>query len=113
MTVDITTVGRRTGRPQRIEIWYLLVDGTVYITGTPGPRDWLANVRSDPRVTFHLKESARADLAAKATEVTGRDERARVFAAPSADWYLRQGDSMESLLEDAPMVRLEFVQDSA
>jgi len=108
MTIDITTTGRRSGEPQRIEIWFLNVDDTIYITGTPGPRDWLANLRADPAFVFHLKESLRADLPAVATEVTDRGERARVFAEPSADWYLRQGDDLESLLDDAPMVRVDF-----
>lgn len=108
MTIDITTTGRRSGEPQRIEIWFLNLDDTIYITGTPGPRDWLANLRAEPEFTFHLKESVRADLPAVATEVTDRNERARVFAAPSADWYLRQGDDLDSLLDDAPMVRVDF-----
>ncbi len=108
MTIDITTTGRRSGKPRRIEIWFLNVEDTIYITGTPGPRDWLANLRADPTLTFHLKESVAADLAAVATEVTDQAERALVFGAASAAWYSNQGDSRQSLLDDAPMVRIEF-----
>ncbi len=61
-TVDITTTGARSGRPRRIEIWFHNVDGTVYLTGLPGPRDWYANLMADPRLTFHLKHGVRADL---------------------------------------------------
>ena len=49
-TIDITTTGRRTGRPRRIEIWMLDVDGRYFITGTPGRRDWLANLSADPKL---------------------------------------------------------------
>ena len=64
----------------RIEIWYHVIDGTVYITGTPGPRDWYANLLAHPEFTFHLKDSAAADLPARATPVTGEAQRRAVFA---------------------------------
>ena len=48
-TIDLTTVGRRSGRESRIEIWWFLVDGRFFITGTPGARDWYANVTFDPK----------------------------------------------------------------
>lgn len=108
MTIDITTIGRRSGEPRRIEIWFLNLDGEIYITGTPGPRDWYANLLANQNLTFHLKESTSADLDAQAEVVSDRSERARVFAAPSARWYSQQGDSLESLLDDAPMVRITF-----
>ena len=108
MTIDITTTGRRSGLPRRIEIWFLNVDGVIYITGTPGRRDWYANLVANSSLTFHLKESTAVDLPAHATVVTDRAERARVFEATSARWYLDQGDSLDSLLDDAPMVRLRF-----
>ena len=108
MTIDITTIGRRSGESRRIEIWFLNVDGVIYITGTPGPCDWFANLAADPSLIFHLKESVVADLPATATIVDQRDERASVFHAPSAAWYLNQGDSFDSLLAHAPMVRLDF-----
>ena len=34
--IDITTTGRRSGQPRRIEIWFHNLDGRLYITGTPG-----------------------------------------------------------------------------
>ena len=108
LTIDITTTGRRSGEPRRIEIWFLNVDGVIYITGTPGPRDWYANLLANPSLTFHLKESTLADLPATAAIVDDRDERTRVFHAASAAWYLNQGDSIESLVAEAPMVRLAF-----
>ena len=37
-TIDITTVGRRSGIPRRIEVWFHRVDGHWYITGVPGPQ---------------------------------------------------------------------------
>ena len=78
--VDITTVGRKTGEPRRIEIWFERVDGRYYLTGRPGVRDWYANLRANPDFTFHLKQSAQADLIAHARPIEG-DEKTRVLAA--------------------------------
>ena len=78
--IDITTTGRKSGRPSRIEIWYHRLDGKYYITGTPGrPRDWYANLVAHPAFTFHLKQSATADLAATARPVTETAEREQVL----------------------------------
>ena len=68
--IDITTVGRKSGKPSKIEIVFHNFDGTLYITGTPGRRDWYANLVANPQFTFHLKQSAQADLPATATPIT-------------------------------------------
>lgn len=107
LTIDITTIGRRSGLPRRIEIWFLNVGGTIYITGSPGTRDWFANLVANPRFIFHLKESTAADLPATATVVHDVDERHRVFDAASASWYLEQ-DDLADLLAHAPTVRVTF-----
>jgi deazaflavin-dependent oxidoreductase (nitroreductase family) len=79
-TVDITTVGRRSGEPRRIETWFHRVDGTVYLTGTPGPRGWAANLEAEPAFTFHLKNGVEADLPAHATRIVDGAERRRILA---------------------------------
>ncbi|MBM3944447.1 MAG: DUF385 domain-containing protein [SAR202 cluster bacterium] len=79
LTIDITTKGRKSGRPRKIEIWFHNVDGRLYITGDPGTRDWYANMLAEPEFTFHLKESVKADLSAHAKPITAKTERRRVF----------------------------------
>lgn len=78
-TIDITTTGRRSGAPRRIEIWFHQLDGRLYITGLPGRRGWYANLLADQRLVFHLKQGAQADLAAIARPVADRAERQRIF----------------------------------
>jgi deazaflavin-dependent oxidoreductase (nitroreductase family) len=79
--IDITTTGRQSGQPRRIEIWFHRLDGKYYITGTPGrPRSWYANLVAHPSFTFHLKQSATADLPATARPVTDPAEREKVLA---------------------------------
>src|SRR5215211_6597423 len=56
-TIDITTMGRTSGLPRRIETWFYRVDDEIYLTGLPGRRDWYANLLANPDFTFHLKQS--------------------------------------------------------
>ncbi len=77
--IDITTVGRHTGLPRRIEIWFYRVDGHLYLSGAPGRRGWYANLLHNPEFTFHLKESARADLLARATAIVDVEQRREII----------------------------------
>ena len=107
-TIDITTVGRKSGQPRRIEIWFRQVDGRIYITGTPGTRDWYANLLHNPHFTFHLKESVHADLPAQARFINDIDERRRILSAPEMGWYQRQVSSVEDLVAGSPLVEVLF-----
>jgi deazaflavin-dependent oxidoreductase (nitroreductase family) len=110
LTCDITTVGRRSGAPRRIEIWYFVVDGHVYITGTPGPRDWLANLGAEPRFIFHVKEGASADLAARAAVIDDHAERRRIMGAVMRenDWFRSQTFDLDAWVAGSPLVAVSF-----
>ena len=86
---------------------YTQLDGRFFITGTPGRRDWLANLRADPRLTVHLKRRAHRDLDATATEVTDPATRRWVLEHAAAYWY-REQRSVDDLVETAPMVEVRF-----
>lgn len=77
--IDITTTGRKTGRPRRIEIWFHYLDGRILITGTPGPRGWYTNLMANPQLTWHFKQSVVRDIAAEARPITDEAERRAVF----------------------------------
>jgi deazaflavin-dependent oxidoreductase (nitroreductase family) len=110
LTCDITTTGRVSGQPRRIEIWYFMVDGQVYITGTPGPRDWYANLLAQPQLVFHVKEGAHADLPARATPITEPAERRRIMGAIMASnaWFRSQSYDLDSWVASSPLVAVEF-----
>ncbi len=104
--VEITTVGRRSGKPHRIEIGFQNIDGTVYISGVPGRRDWYANLLADPDLTFHLRQSVTADLPARARPITDPDERRSVLARFTANWnYQKQ---LDAWVAGSPLVELTF-----
>ena len=94
-TIDLTTTGRRTGQPRRIELVFHAIDGRIYISGMPGfPRSWLANIRANPRVTFHLKGAVQADLPATARELTEPGERRRIMEQVARNWRRTDVDRM-------------------
>jgi deazaflavin-dependent oxidoreductase (nitroreductase family) len=93
--IDLTTTGRRTGQPRRIELVFHPIDGRVYISGMPGfPRSWLANIRANPRVTFHLTGPITADLPATAREITEPAERRRIMERVAGNWRRTDVDRM-------------------
>ena len=108
-TIDITTIGARSGLPRRTEIWFLHLEGRTFITGTPGPRDWYANVLVHDRFTFHLKESIGADLEARAVPVVDEPTRLWVFSQTHAwiDWYRREA-ALDDLVASSPMIEVLF-----
>lgn len=110
LTCDITTFGRKSGQPRRIEIWYFVVDGRVYITGTPGPRDWHANLGADPRMIFHVKQGARADLPARARLIAEPTERRRIMAAVIGQnsWFRSPRFSLDDWVAGSPLIEVLF-----
>ena len=106
-TIDITTTGRRSGLPRRLEIWFHNLDGTIYITGSPGTRDWYANLLAYPDFTFHLKQSATADLPARATPITEVGERRRVFQGLLPRMG-RPASDLETWVSRSPLVSVAF-----
>ena len=106
-TIDITTIGKKSGRPRRKEIWFHNLDGSLYITGTPGSRDWYANLVANPEFTFHLKQSVQADLPAQATPIVDPGQRRKIIAG-----IIQKigGDrDLDAWVEGSPLVQVELM----
>lgn len=102
-TIEITTTGRSTGRPRRIEIWMHAIAGRYIITGTPGARDWYANLLANPALVVHLPGGI--EYQANATPVTDEDFRRTVFNSARTWWYRTQ-NPVDELVATSPMVEL-------
>lgn len=116
-TIDIITIGAKSGLPRRIEIWFTNVKGRIIICGTPNaegnrgrytPRDWLANLRAHPAFTFCLKESMKIELPARAVEIIDPHDRRYLMSAPETQWYRDQVESVENLVDGSPIVEVFF-----
>lgn len=104
--IDLTTTGRRTGRPRRIEIFLHHDEDQLFITGMPRAdrtRDWIYNVGADPHVVLHLKQSVVVDVPAMARVVTDPDERRPYIEAAARRW--RRTDVPE-MLQHSPLIVL-------
>ena len=96
-TIDITTTGRRSGQPRRIEIVFHVIGGRTYISGMPRAdrkRRWLSNLEADPRLTVHLKRGVVADLPATARIVTDIAERRAILEHVARSWRRTDVDTM-------------------
>jgi deazaflavin-dependent oxidoreductase (nitroreductase family) len=105
--IDITTTGRKTRQPRRIEIVFHAIDGRVYISGFPRPqkRSWLANLEAHPDFTFHLKGEVKADLAAHARPITDPSERRRLLVEVQKTWPQVNLDDAVAM---SPLVEVSF-----
>lgn len=111
--VDITTTGRKSGQPRRIEIVLVaLNDGGFLLSGSPTrARSWFANLQAHPDFTVHLKRSRTADLPARAFVVTDEQER-RTLTQQMHDSDPERGKAMtemEQWVAKSPLVKVEFV----
>ena len=89
----LTTTGRRTHRRHRIEIWFGLSNGVLYMLSGGGDRsDWVRNLVADPAVRV---------------EVGGveRPARARVVVDPDEDAAARRllASKYQGWREDRPL----------
>jgi deazaflavin-dependent oxidoreductase (nitroreductase family) len=106
--IDITTTGRTTGQPRRIEIAYHAFDGRVYISGRPNAarrRAWLANLEAQPNFTFHLKNGVKADLPALAREICDPDERRAILTRVAQAWQIAD---VEPMVAHSPLIEVSF-----
>jgi len=107
-TIDITTIGARTGRQRRLEIVVHNFGGRLYLSGIANPnrkRGWLANLEANPALTVHLKRPVQADLPATGRVITEPAERKEVLVQVARVWNRRD---LNAMLEHSPLVELSI-----
>lgn len=119
-TIDITTTGRCSGQPRRIEIAFYRLDDDIYLSGIPRPktRDWLANLAAEPAFTFHLKHGVVADLPATGTVIEDPAERRRVLVVFVDEFNRRNGPGspwseavVDEWVANSPLAKVTFTND--
>jgi deazaflavin-dependent oxidoreductase (nitroreductase family) len=105
--VDITTTGRQSGTPRRIEITFHNIGGRIYISGMPSPqrRGWLSNLDANPRFLFHLKGAVKADLPATARVIEDEAERREVLPHVARAW---KRNDLETMIRQSPLIEVDF-----
>jgi deazaflavin-dependent oxidoreductase (nitroreductase family) len=111
-TIDITTTGRKSGKPRRIEIVFHNIGGRIYISGTPytRKRSWLLNLEADPHFTFHLKGKTRADMPATARPIDDEAERRTILPHIARAWGR---NDLERMVRYSPLIEVTFEPSAA
>jgi deazaflavin-dependent oxidoreductase (nitroreductase family) len=53
----LTTIGRKTGLPREIEIWFVTFTGRFYLFAETGEAArWVRNIRHEPKVTVRIAD---------------------------------------------------------
>lgn len=104
-TFDITTSGRKSGKPRRIEIAYHVIGGRLYISGIPYPgrRSWLANLDADPALTLHIRKPGPADLPATARIIDTEAERRELLPHIASNWGRTD---IEKMVLQSPLIEV-------
>lgn len=106
----VTTVGRRTGRPHTIEIWFAARGGTLYLlAGDPGS-DWVRNLRREPAVRVRVGDGPERPAVARVVDDPEEDALARrLLAARYQGWT--EGQPMSSWAARALPVAIRFTDE--
>ena len=110
--IDITTVGRKSGQPRRIEIVFHNIGGRLYISGMPRPeeRAWLTNLKANPLLTLHLKKEVTADVPGTARVITDPTERRAVLTQVARIW---KRDDVDLMVEQSPLIEVSIDEQAA
>jgi deazaflavin-dependent oxidoreductase (nitroreductase family) len=104
---DITTTGRRTGEPRRLEIVYHVIDGRLYVSGIPRPnrRGWLANLDANPELQVHFRKPVAADFAATARVIDTESERRALLPHIARNWGR---EDIELMVRQSPLIEVSI-----
>jgi deazaflavin-dependent oxidoreductase (nitroreductase family) len=102
----LTTRGRRTGSPHRIEIWFAAHDGGAYLLADTGAADWCRNIVADPRVSLEIA-GERRDTTARPV---GPDDPADAVVRPALLAKYQHGDEndLRHWADTGWLVRVEW-----
>jgi len=102
----LTTMGRASGRPHEIEIWFAANAGLVYLLSELGERsDWIRNLRKDPEVRLRIGSETfrgQAHIATPGEDLLAR----RLIAAKYEDWH--EGESLPDWTQTATPVVIKI-----
>lgn len=105
----LTTRGRKTGKPHEIEIWFSVVDNTVYLlSGGGGESDWVKNLRVTPEVTVRIGKFIFTAAARIVRDIKEESTVRPLMAAKYQEWT--EGGELSDWARDALVVGLDIAQ---
>lgn len=103
----LTTTGRTSGRPHRIEIWFALDDGRLYLlSGGGDAADWVKNIRKSGTVRIQIG-SRSVEARARIARAGKEDALAReLLDQKYMDW--KPGNKLSSWARGATPVTIDL-----
>lgn len=75
-TIELTTIGRKSGKPHTKPIWFVYDQGHLYLqSGQEGKTDWYQNLQKNPQMTLKI---GTVTLNGKAKFITDAKETERI-----------------------------------
>lgn len=103
----LTTIGRRSGRPHTIEIWFALDGRTLYLLSGGGEKaDWVKNLRQHPEVQVRLRQQ---EFRGQAWLVTDAQEDALARTLLYEKYTPRSSDDLRSWSRSSLPVAIDIV----
>ena len=101
-----TTKGRKTGKPHEIEIWFGVVENTIYmLSGGGGASDWVKNLRANPEVTVRIGKYIFPATARIVRDIQQESTVRPLMAAKYQEW--KEGRELSDWARDALVVGIE------
>jgi deazaflavin-dependent oxidoreductase (nitroreductase family) len=76
--VLLTVLGRKSGKPHTVKIWFAAENGKVFVTSARGKdAQWVKNLRKNPTVTVQIRETT-----FQGTAVWREDDKVRTEVIP-------------------------------
>ncbi|MFI5047177.1 MAG: nitroreductase/quinone reductase family protein [Acidimicrobiia bacterium] len=106
----LTTCGRVTGAPHKIEIWFALEGSRLYMLAGAGRRsDWVRNLDAQPAVTIRIRDVTQRATARVVTDA-GEDRLARTLLFEK---YEPRNPGLASWRESALPVAFDIAYDGS
>lgn len=104
----LTTNGRQTGRPHRIEMWFAAEDGRMYmLSGGRDRSDWVKNLQANAQVKVELGDETNPGEARVVEAGTLEDQRARELLVAK----YQNGEDLDEWGRTSLPIVIEFVAD--
>ena len=101
----LTTTGRTTGRPHRIEIWFTIIDGAAWVNSGGGRRsDWVKNLVAHPRLLLEIGSDAWSASAKLRDDLAKHSARERL-AERYQGWAT--GQSLSNWAAESLLIQIE------
>ena len=102
----MTTIGRVTGRPHEIEIWFGYLDRTLYLLSGGGRRsDWVKNMEASPAVRVRVG-GTEMDATARFVRDPEEENRARLMLATKYQGW-REGQELSDWAQHALVIAID------